>query len=421
MRVGIVGAGITGLTVGHYLDQRTIEFEIFERASEPGGVIRSRRVDGKVLELGPQRTRLSGRLSDLLEDLSLTDEMIEGADVPLFVVRDGKLRRVPLSIGDAIRTDLLSPKAKARSLLEPFTARPQPGESVHGYFTRAFGEEVADYLAGPLYGGLYASDPRDMPVEHSLRRALDRYDISGSLLVYWLRSRLSGRSAPPVISFEGGLQTLPQRLADRLADSVAFDSEIVDIRHANDEFELIADGPAGRFDAVVLTVPAGVAGELLAGIDPATADALGRLSYNPLAVVNLEADTDLTGIGYQIPWDEPFETLGVTWNTSLLDRKGVYTCYLGGSYHPELLDRSNEDLERLAAEEFEAVTGATGQPLDIHRIRPGMPAYDRSWRYTERIDPPNGIQLCANYTDRAGLPGRVNAAHRLAADLATKS
>jgi len=422
MHVGIVGAGITGLALGHYLDSEGIEFEIFERRSEPGGVIRSKRLDGRLLELGPQRTRLSPPVETLVDDLGLTEELIEANDVPLFVYRDGRLRRVPQTLTDAVRTDLLSFSGKLRALLEPWTAPPQPGESVHGYFARAFGQEFADYLADPLYGGLYGSDTRDMPVEYSLTQALDRFGLSGSLLFAGIRSRVRRRPTPPIVSFERGLQTLPDRLAAEYGNRVAFDVEITEIGDRGDRYALLADGgQVGLFDEVVLTVPAGTASELLANIDPGSAEALGALTYNPLAVVHLEAAGDLTGAGYQIPATESFATRGVTWNDSLLGRDGIYTAYLGGSHHPGLVERSEEELETLAAREFEDVTRVEALPLDTHRVVPGMPAYDESWENLEVAETPFGIHLCANYTDRAGIPGRLTAAKRLAEGLAART
>lgn len=420
MRVGIVGAGLTGLAVGHYLAGHGIQFDVLEQSPEPGGVIRSARMDGHILELGPQRTRASPPIADLIDELGLEDEVIEAADVPLYVYRDGDLRPVPLSIATALRTDLISTSGKLRALMEPLADPPQAGETVHEYFTRAFGPEIADYVAGPLYGGIYGSDTRDMPVEYSLARALDRFGISGSLLVAALRSRISGRDPPPIISFESGLQTLPRALTDRYDDHIDFDTEVGEIADHDEGFSLIADDDRGPYDEVVLTVPAGTAGDLVSGIDPHSAEALHELTYNPLVVVHLEAEGDLVGAGYQIPRHEPYKTLGVTWNDSLLGRDGVYTAYLGGSKHPGLHDHSNAELESLAAREFESVTGVSALPLDVHRVLPGMPAYDRSWQHLEMVDPPVGIHLCANYTDRAGLAGRVTAARRLADDLASR-
>jgi len=45
MTVGVVGAGITGLAVHHYLARRGVESEVFEARPVPGGVVQSTRVE----------------------------------------------------------------------------------------------------------------------------------------------------------------------------------------------------------------------------------------------------------------------------------------------------------------------------------------------------------------------------------------
>ena len=47
---------------------------------------------------------------------------------------------------------------------EPFTRAPDPDETVARLFTRKLGRQAYERLIGPLYGGLYASDPADMIV-----------------------------------------------------------------------------------------------------------------------------------------------------------------------------------------------------------------------------------------------------------------
>ena len=55
-RIVIVGGGISGLTVLHYLKQRfgnTVKIELFEREALVGGTIRSFKNDSCLFEWGP--------------------------------------------------------------------------------------------------------------------------------------------------------------------------------------------------------------------------------------------------------------------------------------------------------------------------------------------------------------------------------
>jgi oxygen-dependent protoporphyrinogen oxidase len=415
--VGIVGAGITGLALHHEFVERTVESVVFEAESEPGGVLRSVPHGDTVLETGPQRTRLTGVVRDALSAGDVEDRILTADRQPTYVYRAGGLRRVPTTVTAAVRTDLLSWRAKARLLLEPLTDEPRSGESVAAFFERTLGVEAATYLAAPLYAGLYGSDPAEMPVEHSLAKALERFDASDSVVRAAARARLRRREPPPMVTLTDGLQTLPNGLADRYADSVHLETPVQGISAAETGYRLHTAAGTTRVDRVVLTTPAPTTASLLADVDPGSARALDRLQYNPLVVVHLEAETDLQGAGCQLPFDSPFRTLGTTWNASLFDRDGIYTSYLGGAKAPRLVHWSDDRLGRCGAVEFEAITGFEASPIRVTRLRPGMPAYDGSWSALEGTDLPAGITLCANYESRAGIPGRLRAAKRLASRL----
>lgn len=414
MKVGIVGAGIGGLTLHHALRTRGVESLVLEAADEPGGVIRSRQEDGHVLELGPQRTRLTPVVADLVEELGLREAIVEAADLPVLVYFNGELHRVPMSVGAAIATDALSWRGKFRAALEPLTGPPRDDESVEAYLERAFGREFAKRIGGPLYGGIYGTHPGRMPVRYSLARALDRFDVDRSVLVALARSRVRGRDPPPVVSFEDGLQTLPEALHDAHRVSIELESRVERIERRKTRFDLVTESGAATVDRIVATTPASVTASLLESVDPSTATALRTLRYNPLAVVHLEADRRLEASGFQIQYDEDFRTLGVTCNGSLFDRDGLYTSFLGGDRTPDLVEWPAERLGWVAREEFTAITGAEARVLGVHRVLPGMPAYDTSWGAIKDVEPPTGIHLLANYNARAGIPGRVQAATNLA-------
>ncbi|MFW6193831.1 MAG: protoporphyrinogen oxidase, partial [Gemmatimonadota bacterium] len=222
--VAIVGAGLSGLALDRELHRRGVDTLVLEADGRPGGVVRSLRVDGRVLDAGPQRTRLVPEVESLVEDLGLGERVVTAPrGLPLFVYRDGRLRRVPFTIPEFVTTDLLSVRGKLRAVAEPLLPaarkRPSPGESVAAYLTRRLGREACLHLVGPLYGGIYASDPAEMPVEHSLGPALERLGAAdGSLVVAAARRMLSGKEAPPAATFTDGMAELTDALADRAGD-----------------------------------------------------------------------------------------------------------------------------------------------------------------------------------------------------------
>jgi oxygen-dependent protoporphyrinogen oxidase len=413
MRVGIVGGGITGLALHHYLSEAGVESVLFEADAEPGGAIESLSLDGRTLELGPQRTRLSPPVGSLVDSLGIGSRVREANDRPLYVYRDGSLRRVPFTLREAVSTDLLSWRGKLRVLLEPLTAPPQGEETVEASIARMAGDEAAEYVVGPLYGGIYGSRPDEMPMEHSLLRALEKRGISRSLLVAAARAKLRGPDPPPVVSFDGGMQTLPRALSEHHRAGIHLDTPVEAVRDAGERFELEADDVT-TVDEVVLTTPAAVTGTLLDAVAPEAAAALRQLTYNPLVLVHVEPDRTMDAAGFQVQYDESFHTLGVTCNADLFDRDEHYTCFLGGARTPEMVDWPESAIRDTAVTEFADLTGVDASVLNVQRLPRGMPAYDTSWTAMDRVETPDGVHICANYASRAGVPGRVRRAKALA-------
>jgi protoporphyrinogen/coproporphyrinogen III oxidase len=409
----VIGGGISGLAVGYSLQRAGAEFVVLESASAAGGVVASVQAEGRVLELGPQRTRLTPPLRRLVAELGLDDRLLTAPELPLFVHVDGRLREVPLGLRSALTTDLIGWRDRLRLLLEPLTGPLRPGETSAEFFIRKFGRRTYDRVIAPVYGGLYASDPAEMPARHALAPTLQALGVRGSVLAALLRgARAAGRS--PSCSFDGGLQVLTDALATRLGDRLERDAPARAIHRGRNGLHVVHERGELRAEAVVLACPADAAATILAGLDPDAARGLAGLSYNRLAVVHLLADAELHGHGYQVALDDPRPTHGVAWNHSMFGRRGLYTAFLGGARRP-LPDLADDALAGLAADDFHEITGAAGRPVHVHRTR--MPAWDTSWERLDGVALDPGVHVCANWWGRPGIAGRLVAAERLAGRL----
>ena len=419
--IAIIGGGISGLALSFYLQKQGIEHLLLESEDVPGGVMRTARPDGIPLDLGPQRVRLTADLREIIEKVGLESELLYApAGLPLWVYRDARLRKVPFTWRAALSTDLLSWRGKLRLLLEPFTRGVQSDESVADFFARKFGREAYRAFLGPLYGGLYASDPAHMKARHGLTLTLRDFGVDGSLLLAAARSGLKVRKSVPTVTFREGLGALPRALAAAAGDRVHLGAPVEALEHVGSRWSVQLGGAeAGRSvtaDRVVLALPAGPAARLIERTAPAAATALQRLRYNPLAVVHLQSQCELRGLGYQVAFGEALETRGVTWNASMFGRDGVYTAYLGGMSHPELVSWDDGRIAHVAAGEFERVTGCEGRALLVSRT--SIPAWDETWDALAELKLPEGIETCASWSARPGIPGRLGHARHLATHLA---
>lgn len=415
--IAIIGGGITGLALGWELDLAGVPFQVFEAADRPGGVIRSGVVDGHVLDWGPQRVRLTAGLDEMIRDLKLGEEVIRATGgMDLFVYHSGRLRKVPFDLQEFLRTDALSWKGKARLLLEPFLPGPSPEESVGRFLRRKLGREVYDHIVGPLYGGLYSSDPDDMVMRLSLQKVLDHFGIGRSLVARLVQNRAS-IPRPPAISFRGGMQVLTDALAERLGDRIRLGCRADAIRRVGDRWEVRAGESVVKAEHVVLCLPAGPAAGLLSSSLPEAAKRIARLRYNPLAVVHVQSDADLSGLGFKVSFAEETPLRGVTYNHSVFARTGLYSVYLGGSSQQDVVDLPDEELGALGVQEFERTVGASARVLAVRRER--MPAWDASWGALDGLELPPTLHIAANWESRPGVPGRLAQARAVARRLVT--
>jgi len=415
--IGIVGGGISGLVLALELRRLGVEVTVWEAASVPGGVMRSELHGDLVLETGPQRARLSGPFRQLVESVGLTEDLVTApADLPLYVYHRGRLRRAPLSFSQAVTTDLLPWWVKARVLAEPFTTGPRADERVGPFLRRKFGGAAYRALLGPLYGGLYASDPDRMPVKHALQRTLVELGVQRSILWRLFRSAGQGAESPPC-SFRDGLGSLPIAITGKLGGSIRLNAPVRTLRRMADGWEVAVDRADGvRAEAVVLACPSAAAARLLGDAYPEAAARLSALRYNRLALVYLKSEARLRGLGYQVAFGESLETRGVTWNDSLFGRPGLYTAYLGGMKNPELPGWDDDRIAEIASREFEVATGHRAEA--VHVSRTSIPAWDETWDGLEGAEWPPDLRICSNYTARPGILGRITEAKRLAATLA---
>lgn len=90
--VGVIGAGIAGLTAAYRLQESNVCVDVLEASDRAGGMIGTDREDGYLVELGPNSLRgASPAFDDLIASLDLESEVVEAnrAASTRYVVRDG--------------------------------------------------------------------------------------------------------------------------------------------------------------------------------------------------------------------------------------------------------------------------------------------------------------------------------------------
>jgi protoporphyrinogen/coproporphyrinogen III oxidase len=393
----VVGGGMSGLVRARALLGQGEDVRLLESSDRPGGAVRTERRDGFLLELGPNTVRPTPELWGLVGELGLREEaLLADPRLPRYVEWQGKLHALPMSPGGLISTRLLSARAKLRLLAEPFARREAgPEESVHAFFARRLGEEVADRFIEPFVGGIFAGSSKSLSIEAAFP-SLARWDHDhGSILRGALAERKKNPRDPAVerpprglLSFRDGLETLARTLASGLGKRFEPVTRVESLEPLpGGTWRLATARGERRADRVVLAAPAWEAARLVGSFSPEAAEALAGIPHPFLAVVHLALDLaslgkPLHGFGHLVVPQEGRRILGAVWSSSLFsgrspEGRGLVTVFLGGSRDPEAAKLSDSELTGIALRD----TAAALQPrqdlgvVSLTRYARSIPQY----------------------------------------------
>jgi oxygen-dependent protoporphyrinogen oxidase len=396
-RVAVVGGGITGLAAAYRLQERGVEYALFEASPRLGGKIVTERAEGFVVEGGPDSfLRDKPWALDLALRLGLEAELAgTQAGQKTFLVREGRLVAVPEGMGFVIPTrfwpfitsPLLSWRGKLRVGLE-FAIPPRKGagdESVADFIRRRLGQEMLERAAEPLMGGIHVSDPERQSLLGAFPRFHKMEQEHGSLIraaraQRQYAARINGNGAEAAwkrsgfVTLEGGMERLVEAVAGQLERGRVFTGCAVTgvaLRPGGGYF-MAAGGEALEFDAVILAAPAAVAAELTAPFAPELGKALGAIRSVSTATVMLAYRAQdagrLEGSGYLAPRSEGRPVSACTISSNKFAGRApegmvLARCFLGGPGQEEMVFKEDEELVRIARGELAALMGIRAEPV----------------------------------------------------------
>ena len=369
-------------------------------------MIRSEWRNGFLIEAGPNTIQASNALLErAIEQVGLdaTRCWADEAARHRYVVREGRPVALPASPPTIVTSKLFSTGAKLRLLREPFvrSAPPYVDESVAAFTRRRLGAEVLAYAVNPFVGGIFAGNPETLSLRAAFPRLHDLEQTYGSLLRGQFERRRSDADARPdrrSFSFEDGLQTLTDALADRIGN-VHLNAAVEAIHPDGASWRLETRHESIRADAVVLTVPLYRLDGLDLAVEPSL-DAVRAVRYPPVSSVALGFARDavthpLDGFGVLVPAVETsFQTLGTIFSSTLFPNRApaghvLLTTLVGGTRRPDVALASEGERERIVRDDIERLLGVRGAPVMVahHQWPNAIPQYELGYnRVTEALD-----------------------------------
>lgn len=365
---------------------------VLEASDRPGGVIRTDRFDGWVIDGGPDALLVQKPAAiALCRELGLGERLVPTLTPRTsYVLRDGRLHPIvegsflgfPIKPSAFVHASLFSWPGKLRMALEALIPRGnvEEDESIGSFVRRRFGTEAAEYLADPLLAGIHAGDADRLSIQALFPRLVEAERQRGSVLRSFRAHNMKPAPQGAFLSLPGGTQELVDALVGALpADTVQLGARVTEMRRAGHYSIETATG-AVHARAVVLAVPAYVAGSLLGGFDTTLAGLCAAVPYASTATVALGFRQDqigrpMKGSGFVVPRLERTPLLAATWVSSKWpgrapDGHVLMRGFLGGGRDPHRTERSDAEL----------ITAVRDALTDIMEIR-GEPLVQRLYRY----------------------------------------
>ncbi len=439
--IAVLGAGITGLTAAYRLGQRGFRVRVFESSGRAGGVIRTERADGWLIEAGPN-SLLAGdpALAKLLDKLDLAGERIAAnqAAKKRFIVRRGRLVPAPLSPPALLTSSLFSLGARLNVFAELLT-RPRVRTidlSLEEFIVAHFGREIATYGLNPLVAGVYAGNPQKLSARYAFPRVWEYEQKHGSIL-RGARATASARAGAGIISFHHGLQMLPDALAGRLPlGALALNARIEALLPGPPWSVVWNDGAQTQtetFDAVIAALPAaGLASLRFGTLGERPLASLDNIEHPPVASLFLgyrreQVAHPLDGFGVLMPEVEQRAALGILFSSTLFPGRApeghvALTVMVGGTRQPELARLPADQLLAAVEPDLRELLGVRGTPVfQRHNAwSRAIPQYNLGYeRHLETMAAAErahrGLHLGGQARDGIALPACLAAGERLAA------
>lgn len=428
--VGVIGAGISGLSVAFALARKGVSATVYERESDVGGVIKSVQQGDWLIEEGPNTIMAkTSELWGLINELELEDEIIEAnaQAKKRYIIKNGSLVTVPLSFWDFLRTPLLSAPAKFRLLAEPFVSKPKKqDETIAEFITRRLGQEPLDNAANPFVSGIYAGDPKKLSIKHTFSTLWEMEQQYGSLFRGITKRDKTASSRRALISFTEGLQKLPRTMAQALPEKIRYSTEITNISRKGDQW--IVKGTTGgaafedSCDCLISTLPAHLMADIfeISGFSK-----FNSLPYVPVRIIALgfreeQVSHPLDGFGMLTPETEKLHFLGSLFSSTLFpgrapERHHLLTCFVGGARQLELATESQKKLLPILLRELHELIGLKGDPVFVHDRywEKAIPQYEMGYghflKLAEELEEEHpGLYLEGNFRGGVSVPDCIS-------------
>jgi len=454
-RIAIIGGGISGLSAAFALEEQRksgtqLEYVLYEASPRLGGVLRTERIDGCLVEAGPDSfVTEKPWAADLCRALGLGDQLIGSNDADrktyiltrghLVEMPDGLMFMVPTKILPTVLSPLFSWKTKVRMTRELFhpPRAVDRDESVADFVERHYGREMVDRLADPLLSGVYGGESASLSVRAVLPRFAEMERTHGSLGRAMLAARkkmpkAQSKTASLFTSLKQGMQHLAEAVVARLTPQALLTNTPVQAIQREELGWVVSAGmQSDQFDAVILALPGPAAANALRRVSNELAAELGAVEYSSSITVGLGYDAEVRhslppGFGFLVPRSEGKRLLAATFVHHKFphrapEDRALLRCFFAGSNAESVWPLSDDQILGIVRNELQQIIGLRTAPLfaRVYKWKSAMAQYsvghlerlERIERLRQQLP---GLTLAGNAYKGIGVPDCVRSGREAA-------
>ena len=410
----IIGSGICGLSVAHFLSKKRSDFLVLESSNRAGGIIQTKIEKDFICENGPNTVLLNNEaIEEIIKDHNLWSELQfpkESSNKNRFVLHKNKLTKIPLNPLSFIFSPLFSFFSKIRILKEPFVNTHQENTSVFEFVKKRFGKEFHDQLIEPFITGIYAGNTKKMSARHTLKMLWKLEQTHGSVIKGLLKSKSTKKNKINSFNFPKGLSQLISKITKSMGSQLILNFKVQQIIKHENGYEITSESGKIFCKEIICTVPAYSLKKLID--DSGLVSQLNKIIYSPVDVFHFgfekkNIQNNKQGFGVLTKPSDGKSYLGILFNSRIFDYvspadKELFTVLVGGERQKHLCEMNPDKLKKLILEELEDLIGHKGKIVieNHYRWSNGIPQFNLD--HTELL---NAIEEFENNNSKFHLIG----------------
>ena len=429
--IAIIGAGISGLSLAHFLEKEGKEYMLFEKSKRVGGVIESKIKNGFVFDLGPNSVVVNDDVEELITDLNLQKEVREADPTSKnrFLIDKGEVHLLPSNPQGILKSGLLTFSSKfsvLREILGWYKKSKIEHETVDQFFKRHFTKEISDKLVYAFVNGIYSSNPEDLDIDITFPSLVELEGKYKSVLKGLMKEKSLGRLK--TINFSRGLSTLTDAISEKIKN-IQLNTEVTKIQKQGLKFELTYTKDDCEFrivvDKVVFSCPAPVTGQLIRGVSRKLMNDFLEIQYGSINTVSTvypkrKIKAPLSGFGALKSKNNEGIISGTIWSSNVFPYKSDNEHYLlvsmvKGEYsHEELLSKVDEEQRKMY--EIDSYTVCS----EVKQWKKSLPIYNKVLKKLQKKLYPlskEGIFFHANWFGGISIKDCISKSRKISANL----